>query len=293
MAETLAQIMVPAAFAVAVWWFGTGLVLLAVGLPPRARPWVLLGATAALGAALATLAISSADASATGAYVAFAATVAAWGWAETCFLLGALTGPRPLACPEGCTGWRRAGHALNAILYHELSLLAAGAAVVAATWGAANQVGAWTFAVLWTMRLSAKLNLFLGVPVLNDEFLPAQLGFLRSYFARRPVSLLFPLSITVPTAVAALLAQAALAPGAGAQSTGLLLVAALLALAVVEHWFMLLPLPLTSLWGWSMRSRAEPATAGGRPAGAARGARAAPLSPVTVPAAIMTHRRHP
>jgi len=35
---------------------------------------------------------------------------------------------------------------------------------------------------------------------------------------------------------------------------GLTLVSTLFALGVVEHWFMLLPLPALTLWGWGMRS---------------------------------------
>ena len=41
--------------------------------------------------------------------------------------------------------------------------------MVALTWGGANQVGTWTFLVLWVMRLSAKLNVFLGVPNLTER----------------------------------------------------------------------------------------------------------------------------
>ena len=39
---------------------------------------------------------------------------------------------------------------------------------------------------------------------------------------------------------------------------GLTLVSTLFALGVVEHWFMLLPLPAITLWGWGMRSGFPP-----------------------------------
>ena len=61
------------------------------------------------------------------------------------------------------------------ILYHELAIVATALAVVAVTWGGANQVGTWTFLLLWAMRLSAKLNVFLGVPNLTEQFLPEHL----------------------------------------------------------------------------------------------------------------------
>ena len=38
----------------------------------------------------------------------------------------------------------------------------------------------------------------------------------------------------------------------------LTLVSTLFALGVVEHWFMLLPLPAITLWGWGMRSSFPP-----------------------------------
>ena len=43
----------------------------------------------------------------------------------------------------------RFGHAVAAILYHELAILATAALVVALTWGAPNQIGTWTFLMLW------------------------------------------------------------------------------------------------------------------------------------------------
>jgi len=41
------------------------------------------------------------------------------------------------------------------------------------------------------------------------------------------------------------------------QSVGLTLVAALLALAVLEHWFLVLPVPDEALWSWAFRHQAE------------------------------------
>ena len=57
--------------------------------------------------------------------------------------------------------------------------------VVAVTWGGANQVGTWTFLLLWWMHQSARLNVFLGVRNLNEEFLPDHLSFLRSFLNQR------------------------------------------------------------------------------------------------------------
>ena len=42
----------------------------------------------------------------------------------------------------------------------------------------------------------------------------------------------------------------------GFEVTSLSLCAGLLSLAVLEHWFLVLPLPFEALWNWGLRSRA-------------------------------------
>jgi putative photosynthetic complex assembly protein 2 len=246
----------PVLFTLLVWWLSTGVILYLDGLPRRTYRWSFLGATAILAAALYGLTRASEEASVTGAYVAFTSGVLVWGWIEMSFLMGFATGPRRTACPEGCHGWRHAGHAIQTILYHELVLIASAIVVIVLSWGDVNQVGAWTFLALWAMRQSAKLNLFLGVRNLSEEFLPEHLRYLGSFFARKPMNLLFPVSVTIATAVAVLVWRDALAPNAEAfHATGLAFVGTLLALAVLEHWFLVLPLPASALWRWGLRSR--------------------------------------
>lgn len=128
--------------------------------------------------------------------------------------------------------------------------------VLAVTWGAVNQVGWWTFLTLWIMRLSAKLNLFLGVPQLNAGLLPAHLQFLKGYLTKKPMNALFPISMIVSIFVAAVVVyRIAIVRNLPLQSTGLTLVATLIVLAIIEHVLMIIPIPLTKLWDW--RSRAE------------------------------------
>ena len=67
---------------------------------------------------------------------------------------------------------RRFINATQTVIYHEVAILATVAAIVALTWGAPNQFGTLTFIILWLARLSAKLNVYLGVPNLTEEFLP-------------------------------------------------------------------------------------------------------------------------
>jgi putative photosynthetic complex assembly protein 2 len=205
------------------------------------------------------LAWSANDTDVAAAYAAFTCTILLWGSQEIAFLAGWLTGPRPRPCPAGVRGWKRLGFALQAILYHELTLLLCAAAVIALTWSGTNQVGLWTFAALWVLRQSAKINLFLGVPVTNDELMPDAVKFLKTYFARKSVSAFFPVSVTLATAVLVILIQriveVAMTPF---DVVSLMLVSTLFALGVVEHWFMLLPLPAITLWGWGMRSPFPP-----------------------------------
>ncbi|MGI3776621.1 MAG: DUF3623 family protein, partial [Janthinobacterium lividum] len=117
-------------------------------------------------------------------------------------------------------------------------------------------VGMWTFMVLWWMHQSAKLNVFLGVRNLNEEFLPEHLQFLRSFLTKKPMNLLFPVSITVSTVILVRLVDAAITPGVTRfDAAGFCFLSVLMALAVLEHWLLVLPLPAAALWGWSLSSR--------------------------------------
>jgi len=255
------------AYTLLMWWVSTGAILYLDGLPRTTYRWSMTGATVVLAGALYGLAHTANDTSVTGAYAAFTCAVLVWGWQEIAFLLGFVTGPRRAPCPAGLRGWRRAGAALQTILHHELALLALAAAVAALTWNGANPVGIGTFAVLWAMRQSAKLNLFLGVRNLGEAFLPEHLRYLASYFARKAMNPLFPLSIVGSTLAAALVWQRALADDAAAgAAVGDALVGTLLVAAILEHAFMVLPLPMDALWRWGLRSRTAPVV----PATAAR-----------------------
>lgn len=248
----------PVLYALAVWWVSTGLLLWLVRLPLRTHTVSITGATAMLGLALHGLATGGSNTTAAGAYLAFTCAILAWAWPEMTFLTGRLTGPWRQACPVGCRGFSRARYAVQAILYHELALIAVGTGVVSVTWGAPNQVGVWTFVLLWTMRLSAKLNLFLGVRFFNDEVLPERLRYLKSFGAARPINPVFVVSITAATAAATVLAGKASGAASPFEFACFALLTSLLALAILEHWFMLVPLPAASLWGWWLGALAAP-----------------------------------
>lgn len=243
----------PALYALFLWWFSTGVILYLDRLPQHTFKWSMAGAAVILGGAFWFLYQSRTDTTIQGAYIAFTSGLMIWAWQEISFYTGYLTGPRKTMCEKGCSGWRHFGHALQANLYHELSILICGVVCIVLTWGAPNQTGLWTFLLLWWMHESARLNVFLGVRNLNEQFLPEHMAFLRSFLTRKPINLLFPFSVTISTAMTMWLVQKALgAPNDGA-SAGFSFLAALLALAVLEHWFLVLPLPAEKLWSWSQK----------------------------------------
>jgi putative photosynthetic complex assembly protein 2 len=245
----------PAAYAVLVWWFTTGIILFLDGLPRSSFRWSMAGASAVLLAAGYLLYAGASDATSRGAYLAFTAAILVWGWLEMSFLMGFITGPRKHACAERCSGWRHFVHATQAIIYNEIAILIGGAAIFGATYLAPNRVALWTYAVLWAMRLSAKLNLFLGVPNLGEKFLPPHLQYLRGFFRKRSMNFLFPLTVSGATIVAGWLFQEYLRAPTTFEGTGYALIGSLLALAVLEHWFMVLPLPSERLWNWALPQR--------------------------------------
>lgn len=245
----------PILFALFVWWFSTGVIIYLDGLPRKTFKWSFLGGSLLTIGALWGLYATRNDTSIAGAYLAFTWGTLAWGWQEMSFYMGYVTGPRREPCPEGCSGLRHFGHAIQTSLYHELAVIASAVLVVALTWGGANQIGSWTFLIMWWMHQSAKLNVFFGVRNLSEEFLPEHLQFLRSFLTKKPMNAFFPVSVSVSTVVTTLLFQRAFAPDAGAfQAIGFTFLAFLMALAILEHWLLVLPFP-SKIWDWGLKSR--------------------------------------
>jgi putative photosynthetic complex assembly protein 2 len=273
-------------YALFLWWFSTGVILYLDKRPAHTYRWSLLGATALLLLSLLTLHAVRNTVTPFGAYLGFTAGVFSWAWMEMSYFMGLITGPRKAACPQGCGSWRRFWLAIQTSLYHELAIVAAGGLMVWITWGSPNQVGTWTFVILWWMRWSAKLNLFFGVPNLNEDWLPEHIRFLTSYLSKRPMNLLFPVSVSVSTVIMCLLVETALdlPPGRFA-GTALMLTATLLALGILEHWLLVLPLADAALWSWALDGTGRGSTPAAAPGeegvdavGAASGRRAAGAS---------------
>jgi len=284
----MASYLIPPFYAAFIWWFSTGAVLLLVGRPGASEWPRIVSAAGLCAAALFGLALTANDTGVAACYTAFTCTILLWGAQEIAFLAGWLTGPRAQPCPAGARGRKRLGFALQAILYHELMLLACGAAVVALTWNGSNPIGLWTFATLWVLRQSSKINLFLGVPVTNDELMPEAVKFLKTYFVRKSVGSFYPMSVTAATAVLVIMIQriieVAVTPF---EVVSLTLVSTLFALGVLEHWFMLLPLPAITLWGWGVRSPFPPEEMIMKQGPDAEGPECPDLKPLSAPANVV------
>jgi putative photosynthetic complex assembly protein 2 len=126
------------------------------------------------------------------------------------------------------------------------------AALALTGYGAENTITLWTFGLLFAARISAKLNLFFGVPRINTEFLPKPLAHLPSYFRQGPVTAVFPLSITLLSFATALSAQALRTATTDGTTLHFAFITTLAALALLEHWLMVLPLPDAKLWRWML-----------------------------------------
>jgi putative photosynthetic complex assembly protein 2 len=244
----------PALYCLFVWWFSTGVIVFLNNLPKTTFTWSLSGFSVIAAVSLYRLAAGSHDTSVAGAYAAFTYGVLVWGWHEMAFFMGALTGPRKIAAPPGIGEWARFRMGVAASIDHELAILGTAVLVLWATWGAPNQVGCWTFMALWGMRQSAKLNVFLGVLNLGEAFVPAHLSYLMSFMTRRRMNWLMPFSVLGGSFLVAELARKAGASGVTPfETVGYGCLITMLALAVLEHTLLVLPLPFTALWSFWLR----------------------------------------
>ena len=239
-------------FAVFCWWLGTGAILWLVRLPISTFRWSMFFLSFLLGLSLWTTSISMRSHSVLNAYIGFVSVIAMWSWHEMAFLTGWLAGPRRVALDPGLSLNRRFGQSVMALLYHEVALLFNFGVLLALQQGQPNHVALCTFALLWCMRLSAKLNLFFGVPQVGEQYLPVHLRYIGSYFKSGRVSPFFFFTMCLSVVVWSWMVWE-LQSGAVVISTGWVLLSSLLGLAIIEHLLMVFALPLQRLWGWAMK----------------------------------------
>lgn len=246
-----------AVFATLVWWGATGLLLLLTARNERtfgrsvaATTLVAIGGIAAI---VATRDVETPFA----AIVAFLSAISVWAAIELAFLMGFVVGPNRQPCPAGARALQRFSGAFWALAYHELALIAAMGLVHILTAGGANRLAFDLFALMWVMRLSTKLNIFFGVANASAELLPERISYLKTYFGQARINVFFPISVTAASALTVLLGWLALTGTKDFATTSYALLAAFAALAVLEHWTLVVPLPASVLWPWSGPSDAD------------------------------------
>ncbi len=232
------------------WWLSTGALLWAVKAAD-APGGMTHGTVCALGAPLLPVggyliyASLGAD-TAAAHYAGFFGALAIWGWIELAFLTGVITGPSSQRRPATAHGMDRFWRAFATVAWHETALFAGLFLLFLAFDGAANVTGLLTYAILFAARVSAKLNLFLGVPRIHVDFLPRPLAHLPSHFNRAPFNNLLPFSVALLIGAVAWCVLQTLSQS----SVGYALLAALASLALLEHLMMIVPLPDDKLWRW-------------------------------------------
>ena len=247
---------IAAFFAIFSWWFFTGIILLIVRRADRAEGTahrfsvVLSIPLLALG--IAGLVVSAGTLTVANVYIAFLSVLLVWGWIELAFLSGVITGPERRTCPENLTGWARFVRAWHTLSHHELLLLCGLMVVTVITTANENTFGFWAYLILFGARISAKLNLFFGVPRINTEFVPRPLQHLKSYFRQGKSTFAFAIGVSLLSLATLYLGQHLISAETAPMTAGFALLFALAALATLEHWLMVIPLPDAKLWRWML-----------------------------------------
>lgn len=249
--------LIAALAALFLWWFATGVLLWRVHSADRAGAgshiWSVILSLPLFAAGVLGVNATLTDPSPQGVWFAFLSALALWGWVELAFLSGVITGPNTQPCAPGLSPEARFWSAFGTVAWHEFLLATILLVLAVASLGADNAFALWTFLLLFGARISAKLNLFLGVPRINTDFLPTPLAHLSSYFRQGPVSGFFPLSVTLlALAVGCFLERLWRAHQAADQGAiiGFTLLSMLSALALLEHWFMVWRVRDDKLWRW-------------------------------------------
>jgi putative photosynthetic complex assembly protein 2 len=262
MNSVLSTIAGPALCALFSWWFSTGIILWLVRRPVSSFRASRVVCTLLFVLSLVFVHRSMQAVTVFNAYLGFLGVILMWGWHEFAFLSGWVMGPRRVALESGAHGWKRFAQSTLAVLHHELLLLLNFLVLLALQTGQPNYTALCTFALLWCMRLSAKLNLFFGVREVGEQYLPGHLVYLASYFRRGQPSAFFFVTMGV-SAGTWLWMVMEVHSGVVAVSAGWVLLSTLLGLAILEHVIMMFPLPMQRLWGWAMSTRRSAAAAAG------------------------------
>ena len=118
--------------------------------------------------------MSSDDAGAVTSTCRFGSVLLIWGWIELRSCRGRHR-PERGPCPARTDRLGAVRPRLDTPCHHELLLLLGLFAVAILTTRRTTPSAFWTYLILFVARISAKLNLFFGVPRINTEFVPRPL----------------------------------------------------------------------------------------------------------------------
>ncbi|MEI6044194.1 MAG: putative photosynthetic complex assembly protein PuhE [Chloroflexota bacterium] len=247
------EVLPPIVAAVLLWWGATGIIIYVCGRK-QWRPWVFGVVSAVQPFAFWQLWSTRDSADVGGTFAAFFWAVIIWSWIETSYYSGFVVGrATPDLEPDAPTGLRFR-RAISANLYHELFIIGLSVVVVLVGWGGRNEIGLWAFMILHWTHQSAKINVFLGVNNLTTDYLPDNLKYMAQYFTKKPINSFFPLSVTISIIVATVLFGNTISAGSSGQQVGQALLFIMMSAAVLEHWWLVTPMPST-VWQWALKSR--------------------------------------
>jgi len=244
--------------AIAAWWLATGVVIVLARQGDRRFGMVMALVTLIAFAGLAGLAFTLDGKTTASAYAAFFSALALWAWHETTFLIGLVTGPRRIGIADLPVETSRFRAAFLTVRDHELALAATAIAMLLFMHDADNKTGLMTFLLLWVMRISTKLNIFMGAQYAVSDMLPERLAYLKSYFRTDRTSRWFYVSLTGSFLLFSYLVVLVSGSQTSHDTVKWSLLATFAGLALVEHLFLVLPVKDSALWSWAMaRSEAK------------------------------------
>ena len=258
--EGLANPVTAILIAIGTWWLSTGLVLAMVHWWTKRdlEPWQLLPLVTIIGVlGFILMYYGSRQLTPLGSYAGFFGALLVWAWHETTFLTGMVTGRRKEACPPGLSGFDRFKAAWKAVCDHEIAILVTGIFLWLTLSGGDNFFGLATFGLLWGMRISSKLLIFLGARHAVSRLMPPAIEHLKSYFNTGRTTLLFPVLLVAASGIFATLCVGAFRANLDYSVVGHILLATFMALAILEHLILVLPVSDVLLWRWAVPKAAR------------------------------------
>lgn len=230
------------------WWVGTGAVFLAAAGGPRMRRASFGVATLMMGVALAFVPALSLRHDLGGILLALLAGFTVWAWVELSFYTGYVTGPSRAIPAPGASLAVRFQHAFRACLWHELAIPSLGVVLWLLGASGGHLWSLWIFLTFWVLHEAARINVLVGVPHPFAELLPEHLDHLKPYLEPRAAGWALGLTLVAHGFALIILGAFSVMAAGSASVLGWVAVTALVALGLIEHVVLLLPIPLERLW---------------------------------------------